>query len=657
MQDLTQDNIKLTYRRYKEGDQKFERWQDKIFHGDWSYKCPTYVLSSPPCQGSCPAGEDIRGYMNIVRGIEKPPIGADGKPSMPMEEYAWRRITDANPFPAIMGRVCPAPCQGSCNRSKVDDFVGINSVEHYIGDWAIEKGLSFAPPAQQTGKRIAIIGGGVAGLSCAYQLRRKGHACTIFESSHKLGGMIIFGLPGYRASRDVVNAEVQRILDMGVEVRLNTRVGRDVSLPDLNRNFDAVFICIGASQGNRLDIPGGDAPNCIDGLSFLREFNDGRLAYAGKRIVVIGGGNTAMDCASVAMRLGSCSVDAEASAGPQVIVATSECAGNFGQNRRAWHWRKSSAVVIAYRRQVREMPASMHEIDAVLEEGADIQSCVLPLEVVKDEFGMAKVLRVIRVEWIDRKMVPLPGTEYDIACDLIVAAVGQSVNWSGMDKFRNERGLAKVDKNLMADTGVFVGGDAIKPFLLTTAIGHGRIAAEGIDRYLSGIEINGRPRVDVKHFSVTGKMIEFGARFEPVTEPILGTDTHPGSVHNFEDRSPRHVIPAEALFLGHFAWTPRNERTQREINENNVLGSLEERLIGLDAKQVQAEAKRCMSCGLCMECDNCMLYCPQGAVTRVPKQEATTGRYVVTDFSRCVGCHICADVCPTGYIQMGMGDC
>ncbi len=657
MQDFTQDDIKQSYRRYKEGDQKFVRWQDKIFQGDWSYKCPTYVLSSPPCQGSCPAGEDIRGYLNIVRGIEKPPLGADGKPVMPMEEYAWRRITDANPFPAIMGRVCPAPCQGSCNRSKVDDFVGINAVEHYIGDWAIENGLRFAPPAQASGKRIAIIGGGVAGLSCAYQLRRKGHACTIFESSHKLGGMITFGLPGYRTPRHIVNAEVQRILDMGVEVRYNTRVGRDVSFPELNRNFDAVFIGIGAHQGNRLDITGADAPNCVDGLTFLREFNDGRLGYAGKRIVVIGGGDTAMDCASVARRLGAYSAEAEAQASSRVIVASPECEGSFGHGHSTWHWRQSSAVVIAYRRQVNEMPASSHEVDAVLEEGVDIQSCVVPLEVVKDEFGMARALRVVRVEWVDRKMVPQPGTEYEIACDLVVAAVGQSVNWSGMDKFKNERGLAKVDKNLMVDTGIFVGGDAIKPFLLTTAIGHGRIAAEGIERYLSGIEINGRPRVDVKHFSVTGKMIEFGARFASVTESILGTDTHPGSVHNFEDRSPRHVIPAEALYLGHFAWTPRNEREQREINENNVLGNLEERLIALDAKQVQAEAQRCMSCGLCFECDNCMLYCPQAAVTRVPKQEATTGRYVVTDYSRCVGCHICADVCPTGYIQMGMGDC
>ncbi|MDO8959904.1 MAG: NAD(P)-binding protein [Rhodocyclaceae bacterium] len=656
MQDLAQDSIKQNYRRYKEGDQKFAHWQDKIFQGDWSYKCPTYVLSSPPCQGACPAGEDIRGYLNIVRGIEKPPLGADGKPSMPMEEYAWRRITDANPFPAIMGRVCPAPCQASCNRSEVDDFVGINSIEHYIGNWAIENGLRFSPPAEASGKRVAIIGGGVAGLSCAYQLRRKGHACTVFESSHKLGGMITFGLPGYRTPRAIVDAEVKRILDMGVEVRLNTRVGRDVGFPDLQRNFDAIFIGIGAHQGNRLDISGADAPNCIDGLTFLREFNDGRLGYAGKRIVVIGGGDTAMDCASVARRLGSYNADAELQTSTKVTIASPECNGGFGLRGGAWHWRQSAAVVIAYRRQVKEMPASTHEIDAVLEEGVEIQSCVVPLAVVKDEYGMATALRVVRVEWVNKKMVPQPGSEYDIPCDLIVAAVGQSVNWTGLDKFKNDKGLALVDKNLMAETGVFSGGDVIKPFLLTTAIGHGRVAAEGIDRYLSGVELERRPRVDVKHFSLTGKMIEFGAKFELVTEPILGTDSHPGGVHNFEDRSNRFVIPAAALFLGHFHQVPRNERSMREINEVNVLGSLEERLIALDHAQVHAEAKRCMSCGLCFECDNCVVYCPQGAVRRVPKKEATTGRYVVTDYGKCIGCHICADVCPTGYIQMGMGE-
>ena len=176
-----------------------------------------------------------------------------------------------------MGRVCPAPCQDGCNRAKVEDYVGINSVEQFLGNYALEKGLGFAKPEKETGKRVAIIGGGVGGLACAYQLRKKGHACVIFEDYSKLGGMLAFGLPSYRADHAIVDIEVKRIIDMGVEVRLNTRVGRDVSFEDLKRDFDAIFIAIGAQQGNRLDIPGADAPNCIDGLKFLRDFNEDKL--------------------------------------------------------------------------------------------------------------------------------------------------------------------------------------------------------------------------------------------------------------------------------------------------------------------------------------------------------------------------------------------
>ncbi len=646
---------KLTFRRYKEGDYKVRRWNDYIFQAGWSYKCPTYIQATPPCQGSCPAGEDIRGYLAIVRGTEKVPNGADGKPIMPWQEYAWRRLTEANPFPAIMGRVCPAPCQGGCNRSKVDELVGINSVEHYLGNWAIEHNLGFAPPEKETGKKVAIIGGGVAGLSCAYQLRRMGHSCIVFESSHKLGGMLTFGLPGYRTPREIVDAEVQRILDMGIEARLNTRVGKDVSLEDLKRNFDAVFVGIGAQVGNKLDIPGSDAPNCVDGLSFLRDFNEGKLEHAGKHIIVIGGGDTAMDCAAVARRLGAYNPDAESYDHAKVIVATRECDGGRGR-AGAQHWRQSAEVVIAYRRHVVEMPASKHEIDAVVEEGVEIQPCVAPVEVVKDENGMAVALRVIQVDWVNKKMVPKEGTEYDIPADLIVSAVGQSSNWAGMEKYKTDRGVANADKNYMLEPGVFVGGDAVKPFLLTTAIGHGRIAAEGIHRHMTGEELERRPKVDAKFFDLSKKMVEAGTQFEPVTEAIRGTDKSKGAIHNFDDRSNRAVIPSEALFLGHFNATPMNQRQTRTIDTNNVLGNDEERLMPLTEAEAQAEAKRCMSCGMCFECDNCLVYCPQGAVKRVPKKEATMGRYVYTDYDKCIGCHICADVCPTGYIQMGLGE-
>ncbi|MBI4755820.1 MAG: NAD(P)-binding protein [Betaproteobacteria bacterium] len=652
----TLQNSKLSYRRYKDGDTKFKRSQENIFQASWTYKCPTYIQSTPPCQGQCPAGEDIRGYLNIVRGIEKPPVGADGKPSMPWQEYAWRRLTDCNPFPAIMGRVCPAPCQTGCNRSKVEEYVGINSVEQFLGNYAIEKGLGFPKPEVETGKRIAIVGGGVAGMSAAYQLRKRGHACVVFESSNKLGGMLSFGLPAYRTPRDVVDAEIQRILDMGVEVRLNTRVGKDVGFADLKRNFDAIFIGIGAQVGNKLDIPGGDASNCTDGISFLRDYNEGKLAHAGKRIVVIGGGDTAMDCAAVARRLGAYEVDAESREHASVIVAARECDGGRGQ-KGAQHWRQSAEVVIAYRRHVQEMPASKHELEAVIQEGVEIQPCVAPVCVVKDENGMATALRVIRVDWVNKKMVPKEGSEYDIPADLIVSAVGQSVGWAGLEKFKNARNLANVDKNLQAvnEPGVFIGGDAITPLLLTTAIGHARIAAEGIDAYVSGKPLEKRPKVDKNLFDLPRDLAQRGVKFEPVTEPIRGTYTSRGALHNFDNRADRYTIPAESLFLGHFTYTPRNEREMVTIDAGNVLGSIDERLIALTEAQAQAEAKRCMSCGMCFECDNCVIYCPQTAVKRVPKKEASIGRYVMTDYFKCIGCHICMDVCPTGYIQMGLG--
>jgi glutamate synthase (NADPH/NADH) small chain len=203
---------------------------------------------------------------------------------------------------------------------------------------------------------------------------------------------------------------------------------------------------------------------------------------------------------------------------------------------------------------------------------------------------------------------------------------------------------------------VFVGGDAITPLLLTTAIGHARIAAEGIDQYVMNGEVEKRPKVDKKLFDMPANMTKFGAKFEPVPEGYTrATCDNKNAVHNFDDRADRAIIEAKDLFLGHFSHTPRNERNMIDIKADNVLGNMEERLIGLTEAQAQAEAKRCMSCGMCFECDNCVIYCPQGAVKRVPKKEQMAGRYVFTDYSKCIGCHICMDVCPTGYIQMGLG--
>nr|HMQ72960.1 FAD-dependent oxidoreductase [Rubrivivax sp.] len=247
----------LSFRRYKDGDHTVRRWQEQIFDADHSHKCPTYIQSSPPCQASCPSGEDIRGYLNIVRGIEKPPAG------MPWQEYAWRRLTEANPLPSVMGRVCPAPCESGCNRNQVEDFVGINSVEHFLGEWAIEHGLGFPKPETRTGRKVAVIGGGPAGLSVAYQLARKGHEVTIFDERPELGGMMRYGIPGFRTPRKVLDAEIQRILDLGVSARTGTRIGRDITLEQIRADFDAVFLGMGAQSGRPLPVEGHEAPNVV----------------------------------------------------------------------------------------------------------------------------------------------------------------------------------------------------------------------------------------------------------------------------------------------------------------------------------------------------------------------------------------------------------
>lgn len=226
---------KLTFRMFKDGEAaRTGDWAKQIFKEDTSHKCPTYVNRTPPCQGSCPSGEDIRGWLDIVRGIEKP--SADTS----MQEYAFRRSTAANPFPSVMGRVCPAPCQDGCNRNQVEDFVGINAVEQFIGDSALEMKLKFTSGAD-TGKKIAVIGGGPAGLAAAYQARLKGHAVTLFDNHKTLGGMMKYGIPGYRTPRDVLDGEIDRIIDMGVDVKMNTWIGKDITVEQLEKIMTLSF--------------------------------------------------------------------------------------------------------------------------------------------------------------------------------------------------------------------------------------------------------------------------------------------------------------------------------------------------------------------------------------------------------------------------------
>ena len=646
--DASPPEQKLTFRRFEDDDHQWGKPGDSIFEADHSYKCPTYVHRTPPCQGSCPSGEDIRGWLDIVRGIETPPEGIS------MQEYAFRRSTDANPFPSMMGRVCPAPCQDGCNRNHVEDFVGINAVEQYIGDSACREGFRFERPEAVSGKRVAIVGGGPAGLAAAYQLRRRGHASVIFESQPELGGMMRYGIPGYRTPRSYLDREIERILEMGeIEVRANTRAGKDVAIAELEAEFDAVLWAVGCQTGRKLPVPNSGAPNCVSGVAFLDAFNKGRLQVTAERVVCVGGGDTSIDVVSVARRLGKVPKMGE-ELRPEHVIG-----GYVAHDSAMAAVREGAEVTLTSLFPKSEMTAAEHEVQDALREGVTILDGVMPVEVLLAEDGRARGLKMARCTMEEGRPTPTEGTEFEVAADLIVSAIGQGGNLEGLEELDNGRGLIDATSFFeVADRpGHFVAGDIVRPHLLTTAIGQAAIAAEGIDHYLRDAALRKRPKVDVHHFNLLAKLSEAGLEPEEYASgEHRGTCDSRYSVHNYEDRSSQEVITHERLFLAHFPYDARRLRTESGPDREAVLGHFEERMEGLDDEAAAAEAGRCMSCGMCFECDNCVVFCPQDAVFRVKKDERTTGRYVDTDYDRCIGCHICADVCPTGYIDMALGD-
>lgn len=649
MNDMTPEK-KLTFRRFEDGEMP-EDWdlEEKIFQADASYKCPTYVHKTPPCQAACPSGHEIRGWLSIARGMDKP---AD--PDMAWQEYAFQRMVQANPFPATMGRVCPAPCEAGCNRNEVDDYVGINGVEQYVGDWANANNVKMAAPGADTGFKIAVIGAGPAGLSAAYFLRLYGHAVTIFEAHSELGGMMRYGIPGYRTPREMLDKEIGRIIDMGVDVRLNTRVGADISLEELDKAFDAVFWAMGAQKGRDLPIEGWEGTdNCINGIEFLDAFNQGYVLGTAKKVVVVGGGDTSIDVASVARRLGKITgmKPSEHPDGTVIDWAAHDVAGSL--------IREGMEATLTSLFPIEQMTAAERERADAEREGIDLRGGVMPLAVIKDDKGRATGLKMCQCVMKGNVPQPVEGTEFEIEADIIIAAIGQMGDLEGVEALDNGRGFIDISPTYQVKDREkhFAGGDIIRPHLLTTAIGHGRIAAETITEFLDDGSVDKRPKVDVHHFDLLEELHRRGK--EPAAYAhgqAGGTDSADWAVHNYEDRSTSQIIPHTELFKGHFNFVPREVREEVHIEGDAVLGNFEERIIAYSEEQAQKEGERCMSCGMCFECDNCVIYCPQDAVFRVKKSERTVGRYVDTDYSKCIGCHICADVCPTGYIKMGLGE-
>jgi NADPH-dependent glutamate synthase beta subunit-like oxidoreductase len=416
--------------------------------GSWRTSRPVYLDRLPPCNNQCPAGEDIQGWLFHAESGNY--------------EAAWRHLTRDNPFAAIMGRVCYHTCESACNRGKIDEAVGINSVERFLGDEAVKRGWKFAAPAKESGKKVLIVGAGPSGMSAAYHLRSMGHAVTVMDAGPFMGGMMRFGIPKYRLPREVLDAEMQRIVDMGVTVKLNSKV--DNILEQMKAGgFDAAFLAVGAHIGKRAMIPSGDAAKIVDAISVLRSMEGEDKPMLGRRVVVYGGGNTAIDVARSVKRMGA-------------------------------------EPIIVYRRTRDKAPAHDFEIEEALQEGVMVKWLSTIKQAGEKEITIEKMA-------LDDKGFPQPTGEFEtLEADSVVLALGQDVDLGllngvpGLEVTKD--GVVKVGTDLMTGhPGIFAGGDMVPAERnVTVAVGHGKKAARNIDAWLRGETYAPAPKHEVARF-------------------------------------------------------------------------------------------------------------------------------------------------------------
>jgi NADPH-dependent glutamate synthase beta subunit-like oxidoreductase len=511
---------------------------------------PVYVDLLPPCNTGCPAGENIQAW--LAQAMEG------------HHEQAWRALVADNPLAAIHGRICYHPCESVCNRANLDSAVSIHSIERFLGDLALERGWQFDPPPPSTGKRVLVIGSGPSGLSAAYHLARRGHEVEIRDAGAEPGGMMRYGIPAYRMPREVLAGELNRILAMGVRMTSNHRV-EDLAAERDEGGFDAVFGAVGAHLSKRVDIPAGDAGRIVDAVSFLRSVASGEKPVIGRRVAVYGGGNTAMDAARVARRLGA------------------------------------DEALIVYRRTREQMPAHAEEAEDAEREGVRINW----LRTITAFDGPE--LQVELME-LDESGFPQPTGRFEtLAADTVILALGQETDTAflravpGVEFERD--GTVKVSASLMTGCpGVFAGGDMVpSERTVTVGVGHGKKAARYIDEWLRGTAATDGP----KH--------------SPVTVDMLNP-----------------------WFFGDAA-----RQQQPELALEDRVQGFGEVVGGLTETEATYEARRCLSCGNCCECDGCLGACPEEAVIKLG-----VGHRYKFDYDRCTGCGACYEQCPVHAIDM-----
>ncbi|MBN2491774.1 MAG: FAD-dependent oxidoreductase [Planctomycetes bacterium] len=520
----------------------------RVRTGDWATQTPHRQRRVPPCNHICPAGNDVQGFLAEL--------------AHDRADAALQILLETTPFPSICGRVCPAPCMQVCNRIHLDGAVNVRELERYAGD----HGRAEVQTRPDREEKVAVIGSGPAGLAAAYHLRRLGYLVTLIEAGPSIGGVMRTGIPPYRLPRDVLDREIQRILDLGVVSITGRRVDRQALLA-ISQDHDAVLVATGLQELRSLRLGSDGSDTVMQGIDFLDLANRQRIRVDGEDVVVVGGGNTAFDAARSSLRLGA------------------------------------KSVRMVYRRTREEMPAIAEEIDEGIEEGVHIDFLTLPVQLHPhgDSGSHTLVCRRMELGGPDdsgrRRPVEIPGSEFEIRCDRVLLALGQSPELSIFPEGTEVHADGKVLG--MLQTPVFAVGDlATGDGTVTAAIGSGRRAALHIHHTLTGEQLLAAPYAEQDVVGYEDMRMHLFQRCAKQESPALP--------------------PAERRF------------TYEEIHEGLADPS---------------EARRCLSCGVCNECDRCVTYCPEGVLKRV-------GHEFVFDYSFCKGCGVCAAECPRNVIYM-----